>query len=200
MRLVERDYGLRALTFEYRGMAGRELEAAKDVARRSTITEHRIVRLPDLREAGDIRSHALAGSPRVYIPARNSIFYSFAASYAEEVGAGFIVGGHNKDDTKLFDDAAPSFFSGLQRVLWSGSAALRRRRTRILLPLAGRTKAEVVKLASTIRAPLELTWSCHKDGRAHCWRCDGCRARKMAFKRAGVIDPLLPTPPVGKIQ
>ena len=138
--------------------------------------------------------------PPTYIPMRNGIFYSLAASYAEEVGADLIVGGHNKDDVKTFADAAPAFFERLERAFWAGSPVLRKKRTRILLPLSERTKAQVVRLASSLEVPLELTWSCHGEGGSHCWECDGCRARMAAFERAGVADPLRGRGEAGKIS
>ena len=181
-------------------MAPRELKAARDMGLAAGIQEHRFVRLPDLKEAGDIHSASLVGRPHVYIPGRNGIFYSWAASYAEEADADLIVGGHNKDDVKLFEDASSKFFLLLQQAIWAGSPTLRKRRTRIILPLSEMTKAEVVKLASSLKVPFGLTWSCHHSGRDHCWECEGCRARVAAFGRAGVSDPLRTTVSSGKIQ
>lgn len=153
--------------------------------------EHRLVRLPDLREAGDIPGFNRGLLPSTYIPLRNSIFYSFAASYAEEVSASSIVGGHNKDDEKVFEDVSSTFFDSLQKSLWTGSVALRRNRTSILRPLKELSKADVVRLASSKKVPLELTWSCHRNGDEHCWKCEGCHSRMRAFERAGVKDPLM---------
>lgn len=200
VQLMRRRCNVRALTFEYHGIARREFEAAGAIARAAGISEHRIVRLPDLWEAGDIEGAVFAGLPRTYIPMRNGIFYSLAASYAEEVGANLIVGGHNKDDVKTFADAAPAFFDGLERAFRVGSPILRKRRTRIILPLSEKTKAQVVRLASSLEVPLELTWSCHREGGSHCWECDGCRARMAAFEKAGVVDPLRDAGEAGKIS
>jgi 7-cyano-7-deazaguanine synthase len=181
---------VRAITFEYDGIARREVEAAKSVAARAGVVEHKFVRLPDLKEAGDIPGFELGRLPPTYIPLRNSIFYSFAASYAEVSGATSIVGGHNRDDEKVFDDVSPEFFSSLERALWTGSPVLRKNRVRIVRPLGRKRKAEVVKLAASLGVPLELTWSCHREGLEHCWRCDGCLSRRGAFLRAGIPDPI----------
>ena len=190
LKLMRRKYNVRALTFEYQGIARKEFEAAGAVAREAGIREHRIVRLPDLKEVSNIGGAVFVGMPPTYIPMRNCIFYSLAASYAEEVGADLIVGGHNKDDVKTFADAAPAFFNGLERAFHAGSPILRRRRTKIILPLSEKTKVQVIRLASTLEVPLGLTWSCHKEGRSHCWECDGCRTRMATFEEAGVVDPL----------
>jgi 7-cyano-7-deazaguanine synthase len=191
--LTKSRYAVRALTFVYQGIAPREVESAKMIAARAGVLQHRIVRLPDLREAGDIPGAAFEGLPSTYIPMRNSIFYSFAASYAEEVGAVLLVGGHNRDDEEVFVDVRTVFFASLERALKAGSSILRRNRMRIGRPLKRMTKPEVVRLAGSIGVPLELTWSCHSDGREHCWKCDGCRSRRESFRRAGVTDPLNPS-------
>jgi len=191
--LTKANRAVRVLTFEYRGIAGRELESAKAVATRAGVKEHRFVRLPDLKEAGDIRGVKFGGLPSTYIHLRNSIFYSFAASYAEETRASLIVGGHNKDDMMVFDDAGAKFFEALERALWAGSSILRRNRTHIFRPLSRRSKVQVVKLAASMGVPLELTWSCHRAGKEHCWRCDGCLSRRESFDRAGLSDPLEPS-------
>ena len=190
--LVKESYDIHALTFEYHGIVARELKSAKAIAGAGGVKEHRLVRLPDLKEASEIAGGRFVGYTPTYIPMRNSIFYSFAASYAEEVGADAIVGGHNTEDGRVFRDVSPKFFAELQRAFWTGSRIIGTKKTRILMPLAGKTKVEVVRLAARIGVPLELTWSCHREGRKHCWECQGCVGRMDSFKRAGVPDPLGP--------
>ena len=181
---------MRALTFDYNGIARSELAAADAIASKAGVAEHRIVRLPDLKEAADIPGFMPRGLPPTYIPLRNSIFYAFAASYAEETGAGSIVGGHNGDDSRVFADVSQDFFSSLQRAFWNGSRTLRKNRLRIVRPLERLGKPEVIRLGASIEVPLELTWSCHRDLKKHCWECDGCLSRRRCFKEAGVEDPL----------
>lgn len=147
-------------------------------------------RLPDLREAGDIPGGRFGSLPATYIPARNSIFYSVAGSYAEERRVPLIVGGHNRDDAKVFRDVREDFFDSLERTLWSGSTILKEQRTRIQRPLMNKTKVQVLKLAASLEVPFELTWSCHRDGSEHCWECAGCLSRLESFKEAGIDDPL----------
>lgn len=149
-----------------------------------------MVRLPDVREAGDIRGSRFPGLPPTYIPMRNAVFYSLAASFAEELRADCIVGGHNRDDMRVFRDVSPGFFSSLEKAFWAGSKILDERRTRIIRPLGSKSKSDVIRLATSLGVPLELTWSCHRNGRSHCWRCEGCRGRVRSFERAGVLDPL----------
>jgi 7-cyano-7-deazaguanine synthase len=189
--LIQRKgYSVRALTFQFKGIANGELKAARAIARAAGARQ-RLVRLPDLREARDIKGSRFPGLPLTYIPMRNAVFYSLAASFAEEVRADCIVGGHNKDDLKVFRDVAPRFFSNLEKAFWAGSRILSERKTRILRPLSFKSKPEVIRLASSLGVPLGLTWSCHRDGAAHCWRCEGCLGRAGSFERAGIPDPLV---------
>jgi len=161
------------------------------LARRVGVLEHRVMRIPELREASDIKgTRELKGVPRTYIPMKNAVFYSLGAAYAEEKGSGCLMGGHNADDMRVFDDTSEEFFSSLQEAFRAGSARLRRNGLKILRPLKGMTKVEVVKTASKLGVPLELTWSCHLSGKEHCWQCEGCKARLRAFREAGVADPL----------
>ncbi len=188
--LAKRTYLVRALTFEYYRVAESELRSAKEMAVKLGVREHRFVRLPDLREAADITGASFEGLPPTYIPLRNSVFYSFAASYAEEVRASAIVGGHNRDDTAVFADVNGAFFAALEKAFRAGSPILRMGRLRIVRPLTQIRKPEVVRLASSMGVPFELTWSCHRDGKAHCWECAGCLSRRASFDEAGVEDPL----------
>jgi 7-cyano-7-deazaguanine synthase len=187
--LTKAECRVRALTFQYYRMSQRELWSARALAEAAGVREHRIVRLPDLKEAGDL-GRRFDGLPSTYVPLRNSVFYSLAASYAEETGADRIVGGHIRSDRETFADATPKFFTALEKALWTGSKVLGQNRTRILLPVGEKSKAEVVKLAVALGVPLESTWSCHRGGSTHCWNCEGCSARTDAFEKAWVADPL----------
>ncbi len=185
---------MRALTIEIHGTANAELTAARRLGRRVGVVEHRFVGIPELREAGDIAgSKELSGRavPPTYIPMKNAIYYSLAAAFAEEKGSGCIIGGHNREDRRLFEDTSEEFFASLQKTLTAASPRLRRRGLRIVRPLKDMTKAEVVAVAAKMGVPLELTWSCQRAGEEHCWRCDGCRRRIEAFEAARVDDPLM---------
>lgn len=187
---MKKGYSTRALTIKFFRIAEGELRAANGVAKKAGVVEHRIIEIPSLKEAGDIGSDVFGGLPSTYIPMRNAVFYALAAGYAEEVGANYIFGGHNGDDVRIFEDTRREFFDNLQRALWSGSSRLKRMRTTLVRPLQRMSKGEIVAYASRLKVPLELTWSCHREGTEHCWECDGCRARVEAFRRAGVEDPL----------
>lgn len=187
-------YRLRALTVAFHHISKGELNAARAIAGKAKVEEYRLVNIPELREIGDIPELAVPDLPPTYIPQRNSIFYALAASYAEEVGADFIIGGHNKEDQLIFDDTKDEYFESLQKALWAASRALKSRRTRIIRPLRTKTKAEVIRYALSLGVPLELTWSCHAEGTRPCWNCDGCRARAKSFALAGIDDPAASKP------
>ncbi len=104
-----------------------------------------------------------------------------------------MVGGHNRDDARVFRDVSPEFFDSLQRALRAGSSILQAGGLEIIRPLKDKAKHEVVRLASSLGVPLDLTWSCHRDGSKHCWNCSGCESRKESFMKAGVPDPLAPS-------
>jgi 7-cyano-7-deazaguanine synthase len=147
--------------------------------------------IPELREASDIKGATeLKGVSRTYIPMKNAVFYSLGAAYAEEKGSNYIIGGHNADDMRVFDDTSEEFFARLEKTLQAGSRRLRRSRLRVLRPLKAMTKVEVVRTAARLGVPLELTWSCHLSGKEHCWHCEGCEGRILAFREAGLVDPL----------
>lgn len=187
----KKGYLNRALTIKFYGIASGELRAARRIARAAGVEEHRIFPMPALRELSDIRSASrLSGLSPTYIPMKNAAYYSVAAAYAEETGASRIVGGHNRDDLRNFEDTSDRFFGSLQDALLIGSSRLREQRLRVWRPLSDLSKAEVIELAASLRVPFELTWSCHQTGDRHCGSCEGCLTRGRAFAEAGVKDPL----------
>lgn len=168
------------------------MRAARLLGKRVGVLEHRFVHVPEMREAGDIAGSKVLrkGVPPTYIPMKNALYYSLAAAYAEEKGSHRIIGGQNADDRRVFEDTSEEFFASLQKTILASSPRLRNRGMKIVRPLKDKSKAEVVALAAGMGVPLELTWSCHRSGEEHCWRCDGCLGRIRAFEAAGVRDPL----------
>ena len=187
----KKGYRNRALTILFHRIAEGEVSAARKVALKANVVEHRIIEIPSLKEIDDLEAKdSFRELPPTYIPARNMIFYSLAASFAEEAGANYIVGGHNKDDLGVFKDTTGEFFANLQKTIWSSSERLRKNRTTILRPLQHKTKPEVISLALNLGVPLGLTWSCHAEGDVPCLKCEGCIKRSEAFAKANVGDPL----------
>lgn len=131
--------------------------------------------------------------PVTYVPARNIIFLSFAASYAEAIGARKIFIGANAIDYSGYPDCRPNFFAAYQQVLRRGlKAGVEGKTIRIETPLIHKTKAQIIHLGMKLNVPYELTWSCYKGGRLPCGTCDSCLLRAKGFAQAGCPDPLIP--------
>ena len=197
---LSKGYDARALIFDYGQRHRREVAAARAVARAAKVPFEVVgISLPwkgsallDSRvkvPSGGVRKGMV---PPTYVPARNIIFVSFAASFAEAVGARAVFIGANAVDYSGYPDCRPEFFKAFQGALDRGlKAGAGRRRVRILTPLVDLSKAEIVRLGSRLGVPLGLTWSCYNGGQRPCGVCDSCRLRSLGFAQAGVADPAL---------
>jgi 7-cyano-7-deazaguanine synthase len=195
-----------ALSFDYGQRHVRELDAARRLAPALGAVRHEIVTF-DLRRFGgsaltsDIdvpKDRAGAeiseGIPVTYVPARNTIFLSFALAFAETLGSSDVYIGVNSLDYSGYPDCRPEYIEAFQRM---GNLATRagvegKQLLTIHTPLIRMTKAEIVETAVSRGVPLELTWSCYEpqpDGAA-CGRCDSCQLRRRGFAEAGQDDPL----------
>ena len=130
--------------------------------------------------------------PSTYVPARNVIFLSLAAAWAEILGAEAIVIGANALDYSGYPDCRPSFIEAYQRMLDVGTkSGLEGRGVRIEAPLIHLSKAEIIREGTSRGLDYSLTHSCYdpaSDGGA-CGRCDSCLLRKKGFSEAGIPDP-----------
>jgi 7-cyano-7-deazaguanine synthase len=194
-----------ALSFEYGQRHRGEVEAARTLARQLGAREHRVVEL-NLRAIGgsaltadiavpkDRREAEMAEGtvPVTYVPARNLVFLSVAAGYAEVVGALDIFIGVNAVDYSGYPDCRRPFIDAFENAATLGTTrAESGARVRVRTPLVGLSKAEIIALARTLGVDLSLTRSCYDplpDGAA-CGRCDSCLIRLRGFKEAGVPDP-----------
>jgi len=179
------------LTFDYFARAKAEKSATRRVLKEAGISRLIEVPLAAVKEVYDLAREGrvprtLKDAPEEYIPARNMIFYSIAAYYAEVFGAEFIVGGHNRGDPEEFPDSSPSFFRRMNDSLRLGLWSYRQRPVRILTPLREKTKPEVVRLGLRLGAPLGLTWSCRFDGKKPCGKCSSCAERDQALSSIDV--------------
>lgn len=195
------------LSFDYGQRHRVELEAAARVAQQLSAREHRIVTI-DLRVFGgsaltdDIEvpkdgayENATASIPVTYVPARNTIFLSFALAYAEVVGAADIFLGVNAVDYSGYPDCRPEFITAFQQTANLATRAGVEGRTAMTIhtPLMKMTKADIVRKGMELGIDFGLTHSCYDpgpDGRA-CGRCDSCLLRRKGFEEAGAADPVL---------
>ncbi|MDQ3835461.1 MAG: 7-cyano-7-deazaguanine synthase [Thermoproteota archaeon] len=185
-----------AITFNYFGRLVQERRASIRLVKAAKIKRLIQIDVPFVKEAEDsshykahfkdVHSDALWSS---YIPARNMIFYSISAHYAEYLGAKWIVGGHNIHDSKFFKDASKSFINKMNVLFKEGCLVCDGQPYQILLPLAKMNRKQIIRLAMRLKAPIELTWSCHREGAIHCGSCYSCRQRLEAFDELGLKDP-----------
>jgi 7-cyano-7-deazaguanine synthase len=135
------------------------------------------------------KSLSRKGIPATYVPARNIIFLSFAASCAEAMSARDIFIGANAIDYSGYPDCRPEFIKSYQSMLAKGlKTGVEHKTVRVQTPLIRKTKAEIIKLALKLKVPLELTWSCYQGGSKPCGVCDSCGFRIKGFEEAGIID------------
>jgi 7-cyano-7-deazaguanine synthase len=195
-----------ALSFDYGQRHRVELEAAARVAKQLAAKEHRIVRI-DLRAFGgsaltadlDVPKHTSVeelgeGIPITYVPARNTIFLSYAVAWAEVLEAADIFIGVNAIDYSGYPDCRPEFIEAFEKManLATKAGVQGTTHLRIHTPVAKLNKAGIVRLATETGVDFALTHSCYDPdatGRP-CGQCDSCLLRKKGFEEAGVYDPL----------
>lgn len=191
-----------ALSFDYQQRHRRELEAAKAIAQASGVKEHQVVSF-DLRlwggsaltdnkiELPSDRSLADMGQniPITYVPARNTIFLSFALAYAEAIGAARVYIGVNALDYSGYPDCRPDYIQAMQEVFRLGTKQGREGESiTIAAPLIDLKKTEIIQLGNSLNVPWEKTWSCYAGEKLACGICDSCRLRLAAFEELGLKD------------
>ena len=195
-----------ALTFRYGQRHAREVAAARQVGEalgvaRHVVTDFDLTLFGGSALTGDVavpkdRSEEEIGAriPVTYVPARNTIFLSFALAFAEVLGAHDIFLGVNALDYSGYPDCRPEYLEAYQRMadLATKAGVEGRQRLAIHAPLIALSKAQIVRRGLELGVDFGLTWSCYDpttDGRA-CGRCDSCQLRLKGFAEAGVRDPL----------
>lgn len=199
----KKGYECRCLTFDYGQRHGREIEAARRLAeaagaaievvklpfpRKGSSLLDSEVRMPSGRTADDIRGSGEA--PNTYVPARNTVFLSVAASHAEAIGAGSVFIGAHHEDSSGYPDCRRDYLEAFNRVLELGTRAGIEKRLRLEFPLVDRKKKEIIRLGMKLGVPFEHSWSCYSGGKEPCGKCDSCVLRAKGFEEAGIDDPL----------
>lgn len=193
-----------AMAFAYGQRHAVEMEAARRVARAFAVELFREVTI-DLRAFGgsaltaeiEVPKHRSdadmgAGIPITYVPARNTIFLSYALAWAEVLGARDIYIGVNALDYSGYPDCRPEYIEAFEKManLATAAGVDGTRAIRIHAPLVHLTKAEIIRRGVALGVDYGITHSCYDpvDGLA-CGECDSCLLRKKGFREAGVEDP-----------
>ena len=169
-----------------------EAEASRKIASAAHVREHLSIFLPFFKDIERRYKPTLSSkTSSAYVPARNIVFYGVAAAYAETLKVNRIIFGSNADDAKELPDARPTFIQLMNELLRGGTRAGSEGFViEAVNPLIHYNKSEVLKLALTLKVPLQLTWSCYEDSKIPCGKCRGCINRQTAFNQLGVPDPL----------
>ena len=201
-----------AISFDYQQRHRRELESAAQIARSAGVVQHQVVKfdltlwggsaltdnkidLPGVREALRMQARSLEqmseNIPITYVPARNTIFLSFALAYAETIGAERVYIGVNALDYSGYPDCRPDYIEAMQSVFRLGTKQGREGEAiAIVAPLIELKKTEIIELGNSLGVKWEDTWSCYAGGEKACGVCDSCRLRVAAFSELGLTDPL----------
>lgn len=199
-------YAVHALSFRYGQRHDAEIEASQKIAEHFGAVQHLIADI-DLRIFGgsaltsDIpvpKNRQLHGTPDIpvtYVPARNTIFLSYAVALAEVTGASEIFIGVNAVDYSGYPDCRPEFIDSFQamarlatRAGTEGQIALN-----IRAPLIGMTKSDIIRMGLRLGVKYEMTMSCYDPApsRGACGHCDACQLRLRGFLEAGSDDPAI---------
>jgi 7-cyano-7-deazaguanine synthase len=195
-----------ALSFSYGQRHKWELEAARRVAAAVGAAEHRIAEI-DLRvfggsaltdeiavPKGRAAEQMAHGIPVTYVPARNTIFLSFALAWAEVLGANDIFIGVNALDYSGYPDCRPEFIAAFERMaaLATKAGVEGRQKLKIHTPLIAMTKAQIIRRGIELGVDYSLTSSCYDPSPAGepCGQCDSCLLREKGFRECGIEDPL----------
>lgn len=189
-----------ALSFDYGQRHSAELAAARRVAAAFGVRDHRVLRL-DLGAIGgsaltdasiDVPTEASTGIPVTYVPARNTVFLSFALGLAEVMASDDIFIGVNAVDYSGYPDCRPEFIAAFETLAnLATKAGVEGHRMHVHTPLIALSKADIIRTGLRLGVDYSLTVSCYQadtEGRA-CGQCDSCRLRRQGFEAAGVADP-----------
>lgn len=197
---VQQGYQCFALSFDYGQRHNAELQAAKRIADRYRVSEHKVIHLGlDAIGGSALTDSAIqvpetpqAGIPVTYVPARNTIFLAFALGWAEVLGARDIFIGVNAVDYSGYPDCRPEFIDAFQRLArLATKAGVEGGDFTIHTPLIALSKADIIRLGNSLDVDYTQTVSCYaadSEGRA-CGKCDACRLRAAGFAQAGIADP-----------
>jgi 7-cyano-7-deazaguanine synthase len=193
-----------AISLDYQQRHRKELNSALMIAKAAGVIQHQVVNfdlgqwggsaltdqkidLPTGRSLAEMADNI----PVTYVPARNTIFLSFALSYAEAIAAERVYIGVNILDYSGYPDCRPDYIEAMQEVFRLGTKQGREGEAmKIIAPLIDLKKTEIIQLGNQLGVPWDLTWSCYAGGESACGVCDSCQLRLAAFAELGLKDPI----------
>ena len=198
--IADRKYELNLLHINYgQKTQKRELKAFRDLADHFKVKKTLVVNISHLRQIGgssltdnkisiskaDLKNKKI---PSSYVPFRNANILAIAVSWAEVTGSRKIFIGAVEEDSSGYPDCRKEFFDAYNRMITKGTKP--GSGIKILTPILGLTKKEIVLKSMRLNAPVHLTWSCYKNNKAACGECDSCGLRLRGFQLAGIKDPV----------
>ncbi|MGH7618027.1 MAG: 7-cyano-7-deazaguanine synthase QueC [Gemmatimonadaceae bacterium] len=203
---IHEDFSVHAMTFRYGQRHAGEIDAARRVAAAYGVRDHVVVDI-DLRTFGgsalttkmavpkdrNLSAESSAGIPSTYVPARNTIFLSFALAWAEVLPASDIFIGVNALDYSGYPDCRPEYIAAYERManLATRGGVEGTNLVRIQTPLIDLTKAQIIRRGHELGVDYSITRSCYDPDAngAACGHCDACQLRLKGFAEAGARDP-----------
>jgi 7-cyano-7-deazaguanine synthase len=200
--LAAKDFDVYAVHFSYgQRTEARELKAAQDVARLVGAKEFMHLKMDLFRRIGGsaltdatievpeaAEEEAIGNEvPVTYVPFRNAHFLSAAVSWAEVLGAKTVFIGAVEQDSSGYPDCRPAYYDAFNALIEKGT---KEGDIRVVTPLIGLRKSEIVRLGVELGAPLHVSWSCYSGEAAACGVCESCALRLRAFRQAGCEDPI----------
>jgi len=196
----DQGYECYALSFNYGQRHAAELNAAAKVVDAFNVIEHKTIDL-DLTQIGgsaltdnniDVPESATEGIPVTYVPARNTIFLSYALAWAEVLEVNNIFIGVNAVDYSGYPDCRPEYIQAFERMAnLATKSGVEGAKLTIHTPLIDLSKADIIQQGNKLNVDYALTISCYQvdENGGACGVCDSCRFRKEGFENAGIPDP-----------
>ena len=190
------------ISFDYGQRHNKELQTALKASEIFGVADHKVISFNMSAWGGSALTDASIDVPDydesnkeipvTYVPARNMIFLSMAASYAEAIGANDIFIGVSQVDYSGYVDCRQTFIDAMEAAINQGTVCAVEKNSPIKIhaPFIDMTKAEEIVLGKRLGVDYSLTWSCYKGEEKACGSCDSCKLRLKAFKEAGYEDPI----------
>ncbi|MFO8052448.1 MAG: 7-cyano-7-deazaguanine synthase QueC [Candidatus Omnitrophota bacterium] len=190
----KQNFSVKALIFDYGQKHKKEIKSAEKIAKITGI-DYRIatVKIPWSKSSLTSKAKKVPESfsgkvPSTYVSGRNIIFLSYAASFAETIGARAIFIGAHTQDYSGYPDCRKNFLEKFNQAVNLGIAG---KKIKLHYPLIDKNKKEIIQLGLKLGVPFNYTWSCYNGRSYPCQKCDSCRFRINAFDQLGLKDPLL---------